>query len=118
MGALARGVLQSAARSPLERATCTPRALPPEAPMSAVSGATSKSQGSSGSHPSSPSSPSSSSNKSTQSSSSSQSQGSKTKDTFESGSGTKKQVDIGGGQGSAQVSHDLKTGETKKSGGV
>jgi hypothetical protein len=111
--------------------------------MSAVSGATSKSPSSSGSHSSSPSSSSSnkssqasSSNKSTQSSQSnkpaqsssstqsnasnhsSQSQGSKTKDTFESGSGTKKQVDIGGGQGSAQVSHDLKTGETKKSGNV
>jgi hypothetical protein len=84
--------------------------------MSGVSGATSKSpSSSSGAHPSSSSnSPSSSTNKS------SQPQGSKTKDSFESGSNnkSKKHVDIGGGQGSGQVSHDLKTGETKKSGGV
>jgi len=92
--------------------------------MSGVSGATSKSHqsSSSSSHASNSSSSSSgSTNKSSQSSQSNKSsQGSKPKDSFESGSDnkSKKQVDIGGGQGSGQVSHDLKTGETKKSGGV
>jgi hypothetical protein len=60
------------------------------------------------------------SNQSNQSNQSRQSQGSRNQDTFESGNDgkAKQKVDIGGGQGSAQVSHDAKTGETKTDGSV